>query len=52
MSEQTTLERAETLYKMPASYRRMVRIAREAAECEPSELISRGGFRPVFPGDA
>ena len=34
---------------MPASYRRMVRAAREDAESEPLELIHKGGFRPVLP---
>jgi hypothetical protein len=44
-----TLEELDrNIYKMPASYRRMVRIAREDAEAEPLELIPRGRFRPVL----
>lgn len=39
------------LHNMPASYRRMVRIAREDAEAEPLELIRKGGFRPVLPDE-
>jgi len=51
--EQTLEEHDRNLHKMPASYRRMVRAAREVAEAEddPDSLIKRGGFRPVFPGD-
>jgi hypothetical protein len=38
---------------MPASYRRVVKLAREQAEAEddPDSLIKRGGFKPVYPGD-
>jgi len=40
------------LSKMPASYRHMVRMAREDAEAEPMELIHKGGFRPCLPEEA
>ena len=49
---ETLEEHDRNLYKMPASYRRMVRMAREVAESEPLELISKGGFRPVMPEEA
>ena len=39
------------LHKMPASYQRMVRIAREEAKAEPLDLIHKGGFKPVYPGE-
>lgn len=45
-------EHDRNLHKMPASYRRMVRMAREKAESEPLELIHKGGFRPVIPEEA
>lgn len=46
-------EHDKNLHKMPASYRRMVRIARDEAESEddPDSLIKRGGFKPVYPED-
>jgi hypothetical protein len=47
-----TLEEADrNLWKMPKSYQRMVRQAREEAEAEPLELIKHGGFKPIYPGD-
>ena len=46
---QTLEEHDRNLYKMPKSYQRMVRQAREEAEAEPLELIHKGGFRPVMP---
>ena len=48
---QTLEEHDRNLHKMPASYQRMVRLAREEAESEPS-LISRGGFKPCLPEEA
>jgi hypothetical protein len=42
----------KNLYKMPASYRRMVRMTREETEAEPLELIHKGGFRPCLPEEA
>jgi predicted nucleic acid-binding Zn finger protein len=50
---ETLKEHDRNLYKMPKSYQRMVRLAREEAEAEddPDSLIKRGGFRPVYPGD-
>ncbi len=42
-------EHDRNLYKMPKSYQRMVRMAREEAESEPLELIHKGGFRPCLP---
>jgi hypothetical protein len=50
---ETLEEHDRNLHKMPASYRRMVRLAREEAEAadDPDTLIKRGGFRPVYPGD-
>jgi len=45
-------EHDRNLHKMPASYRRMVRIARdEAGEGDSDSLMNNGGFRPVYPGD-
>jgi hypothetical protein len=49
---QTLEEHDRNLHKMPASYQRMVRMAREEAEAEPTELISRGGFKPCLPEEA
>jgi len=49
--EQTLEEHDRNLSKMPASYRRMVRAAREEAEAEPLELFHRGGFRPALPDE-
>ena len=49
---QTLEEHDRNLCKMPASYRRMVRMAREEAESEPLELIHKGGFRPAMPEEA
>jgi hypothetical protein len=50
---ETLEEHDRNLLEMPASYRRMVRMAREEAEAENDldSLIKRGGFRPVHPGD-
>jgi hypothetical protein len=48
---QTLEEHDRNLHKMPKSYQRMVRMAREEAESEPS-LISRGGFKPCLPEEA
>ncbi len=45
---ETLEEHDRNLHRMPESYKRMVRAAREDAEAEPLELISRGGFRPVL----
>ena len=49
---QTLEEHDRNLSKMPKSYQRMVRLAREEAEAEPTELISRGGFKPCLPEEA
>ena len=49
---QTLEEHDRNLYKMPKSYQRMVRMAREEAESEPLELIHKGGFMPVMPEEA
>lgn len=49
---QTLEEHDRNLHKMPASYQRMVRMAREEAEAEPTELIHRGGFKPCLPKEA
>ena len=39
--------------EMPASYQRMVRMAREEAESEHVDsLITRGGFKPCIPEEA
>lgn len=47
-----TLEEADrNLWRMPKSYQRMVRQAREEAEAEPLELIKHGGFKPIYPED-
>ena len=48
---QTLKEHDRNLHKMPKSYQRMVWLAREEAESEPS-LISRGGFKPCLPEEA
>jgi hypothetical protein len=50
---ETLEEHDRNLWKMPASYRRMVRMAREEAEAENDldSLIKRGGFKPIYPGD-
>ena len=50
---ETLEEHDRNLWKMPASYRRMVRIAKEEeeADSDPDSLIKRGGFRPVHPYD-
>jgi ribulose kinase len=45
-------EHDRNLHKMPASYQRMVRMAREEAESEPLELIHKGGFKPCLPEEA
>lgn len=45
-------EHDRNLYKMPASYQRMVRMAREEAEAESLELIRKGGFKPCLPEEA
>ena len=42
-------EHDRNLSKMPKSYQRMVRMAREDAEAEPLELINKGGFKPIHP---
>jgi|SRR5271157_2658492 len=48
-----TLRQADAnLSKMPYQYRRMVQAAREEAEAEPTESISRGGFKPCLPEEA
>lgn len=47
----TLEEHDRNLHKMPKSYQRMVRAAREEAEAEPLELIHKGGFRPVLPDE-
>jgi hypothetical protein len=44
-----TLEQHDrNLWKMPKSYQRMVRMAREA-EAEPLSLMHKVGFKPVLP---
>ena len=48
---QTLEEHDRNLYKMPASYRRMVRMDREEAEGEPL-LIHKSGFKPCLPEEA
>jgi hypothetical protein len=45
---ETLEEHDRNLHRMPKSYQRMVRAAREDAEAESLELISRGGFKPVL----
>jgi len=45
---ETLEEHDRNLHRMPKSYQRMVRAAREDAKAEPLELISRGGFKPVL----
>ena len=49
---QTLEEHDRNLHKMPKSYQRMVRMAREEAEAEPLELIHKGGFKPIVPEEA
>jgi hypothetical protein len=49
---QTLEEHDRNLSKMPASYQRMVRMAREEADAEPTELIHKGGFKPCLPEEA
>ena len=50
---QTLEEHDSNLYKMPASYQRMVRMAREEAESgRVDSLITRDGFKPCFPEEA
>jgi len=49
---QTLEEHDRNLSKMPKSYQCMVRMAREEAEAEPTELITRGGFKPCLPEEA
>ncbi len=49
---QTLEEHDRNLSKMPKSYQRMVRVAREEAEAEPLELIRKGGFKPCLPEEA
>ena len=48
---ETLEEHDRNLHKMPKSYQRMVRAAREDAEAEPLESIHKGGFRPVLPDE-
>ena len=50
---ETLEEHDRNLWKMPKSYQRMVRQARQEAEAEndSESLIKRGGFRPVHPDD-
>jgi len=50
---ETLEEHERNLHKMPASYRRMVRMAREKAEAENDldSQIKRGGFKPFYPGN-
>jgi hypothetical protein len=50
---ETLDEHDRNLWKMPASYRRMVRMARDEAEAEgdSDSFMNHGGFRPVYPGD-
>lgn len=50
---ETLQEHDRNLHKMPLSYQRMVRQAREEAEADsdPDSLIKRGGFKPVYPED-
>jgi hypothetical protein len=49
---ETLEEHDRILSKMPKSYQRMVRMAREEAESEPTELIHKGGFKPCLPEEA
>jgi hypothetical protein len=46
-------EHDRNLHKMPKSYQRMVRMARQEAEADsdPDSLIKHGGFKPVYPDD-
>ena len=50
---ETLEDHDKNLWKMPASYRRVVKLAREQAEAEddPDSLIKRGGFKPTYPGE-
>jgi hypothetical protein len=48
---ETLAEHDRNLHKMPKSYQRMVRAAREDAEAEPLESIHKGGFRPILPDE-
>lgn len=48
---ETLEEHDRNLHRMPKSYQRMVRAAREDAEAEPLESIHKGGFRPVLPDE-
>ena len=44
-----TLEEADAnLHKMPASYQRIVKAAREDAECEPLTLKPENSFKPFL----
>jgi metal-sulfur cluster biosynthetic enzyme len=45
---ETLEEHDRNIHRMPKSYQRMVRDAREDAEAEPLELINRSGFKPVL----
>jgi hypothetical protein len=45
---ETLEEHDRNIHRMPKSYQRMVRDAREDAEAEPLEMINRGGFKPVL----
>jgi hypothetical protein len=51
---ETLEEHDRNLWKMPASYRRMVRQAREEAEAENDldSPIKRGGFKSIYPEDS
>ena len=50
---ETLEEHDRNLWKMPKSYQRMVKTAREEAEAENDldGLIKRGGFKPIYPGN-
>jgi SWIM zinc finger len=48
---ETLDEHDRNLWKMPASYRRMVRAVREDAKAEPLEFIPRESFKPVLPDE-
>jgi hypothetical protein len=45
---ETLEEHDRNLHRMPKSYQRMVKVAREDAEAEPLEAINRSGFKPVL----
>jgi len=49
---QTLEEHYRNLHKMPKSYQRTVRMAREGAEAETMELIHKVGFKPCLPEEA